>query len=1174
MPGMSPSTSAASDPIRSRRTRPAEGTGTSDASAVAQAHGASEPADPATARSVSFAPNGGGTNRPVTPSPRQRDPEGHALVGVGPGSPGSRVRAGLMTAYPFPITGAKIHPPLLRSDTLSRPRLNDWMDKAAQGRVVLVVAEAGFGKTTFLGDWASKSTRGTAWYRLEPDDADWLVFLRHLVAAGRELDPDFAAETMDLLLALGSGGPKAPDVIATLVREYADFAPRLEGGLTLIFDDYHVIDSSAETEAIIRALIERTGPYFSIVVATRSMPHLPLGRLRSRGGVARLDGEDLCFDVPETDRLFREAYGRPLEPEIVSELIKRTDGWAALLALVRTSLEDKDAPETRALVAQLSATRGDVYDFLAEEVLASLSLEMQRFLTRVSLLVSVDAETGALVEESPVTTVARLISDAEGLGLLSRPDRESPHRFHPLVRDFLLARLTEEIGKREVGELHRRVAIALEMTDWIGSAWHYRAAGDHADAARIVDAAVPAILAAGEFELAAPFLDGSAGSNDRPEALLLRSRVELDRGNYDRALELAQASVDHSDSHPSGVSLLNLAFLQSIAGYQESFVDLASTALQGSLGPEQVDLAKAAIVLAGSQEEGDLEFVAQTLRDLAVKQDLQGHRRYAEVTRLNLAWVCLWLGRIDEAAEAASAAELGLQDSPTSVFKVGAMVARSHALVRLGRVDEAMRVARDALATRGPVARDEAAVEVGALLSEFGAVDAAEAALASSGSARLAEKYRLLQTLPRVVLALRRGDQAESQRLAAVLRGQPYMDIAGKLRIQLIQVRVLVSVGAAEASTEALELERIATSQRSTVGLGLANLLVAVTKTGSISAAVHGLMAGDSYLLSMVAEELSVNLHRMDPPAIERILQEARLRPERWQGALRLAIAQQGASEDGAAKLLAEVGSDQDAAALRELAKSRRRIKPFAVRLTRRLARPVLVEDLGPVVIRHGGVRVSQRLRRKVVGLLCFLSSRPGMSATKDEALEALWPDLGPTTAVNSLHQTIYFLRRVFEPDYREGLGAGYVGFDGEVVLLDPELVDTVSRRCWRWLEGQRSPDGGAVADLLDEYVNRYAVDFAYEEWAVPYRDTLHAAVLGYVEQAMGAAATSERWDTVISLARRVLTIDSAADAIELGLLHAYKRSGRRAAAAEQYAHYAAAIREELGVEPPLLEDI
>ena len=101
--------------------------------------------------------------------------EDDALVGVGPGIPGAMLlggRAGLLGMNPFPIVGARIHPPLMRADTLSRERLNGWLDQAATGRVALVVAEAGFGKTTLLGDWARSSPRLTAWYRLDPDDRD------------------------------------------------------------------------------------------------------------------------------------------------------------------------------------------------------------------------------------------------------------------------------------------------------------------------------------------------------------------------------------------------------------------------------------------------------------------------------------------------------------------------------------------------------------------------------------------------------------------------------------------------------------------------------------------------------------------------------------------------------------------------------------------------------------------------------------------------------------------------------------------------------------------------------------------------------------------------------------------------------------------------------------------
>ena len=133
---------------------------------------------------------------------------------------------------------------------------------------------------------------------------------------------------------LGPGGPTREEIQASLVNEYAEFGAGHPQGMTLILDDYHAVDGSDEVVPTVRALIERTGPGFSMVIASRSTPRLPLGRLRARGAVSRIGGDALCFDVPETDRLFRDAYHLPIEPDVVDELVERTEGWAALLRLV------------------------------------------------------------------------------------------------------------------------------------------------------------------------------------------------------------------------------------------------------------------------------------------------------------------------------------------------------------------------------------------------------------------------------------------------------------------------------------------------------------------------------------------------------------------------------------------------------------------------------------------------------------------------------------------------------------------------------------------------------------------------------------------------------------------------------------------------------------------------
>jgi len=107
----------------------------------------------------------------------------------------------------YPIQPSKVQRPPLRDDVLSRSRLNDLLDAKSSHRVVLVVAEAGYGKTTMLADWTRRTSRRVLWYRLDTDDRDWLGFLHHIVAAGRVLDERFGVETEEMLASLGPDGP-------------------------------------------------------------------------------------------------------------------------------------------------------------------------------------------------------------------------------------------------------------------------------------------------------------------------------------------------------------------------------------------------------------------------------------------------------------------------------------------------------------------------------------------------------------------------------------------------------------------------------------------------------------------------------------------------------------------------------------------------------------------------------------------------------------------------------------------------------------------------------------------------------------------------------------------------------------------------------------------------------
>ena len=160
-----------------------------------------------------------------------------------------------MTGYP--IQPAKVQRPPLRDETLARDRLLDWVAAKIHHRVILVLADAGYGKTTLLADFSRRTRVRTLWYRLDDDDRDWMSFLSHLVAAGREHDPEFAPRTAAMLGDLAMGGPTREAATNVFLSELPSIAER---GAILILDDFHLVDESPDVRQIIaRARGARAG---------------------------------------------------------------------------------------------------------------------------------------------------------------------------------------------------------------------------------------------------------------------------------------------------------------------------------------------------------------------------------------------------------------------------------------------------------------------------------------------------------------------------------------------------------------------------------------------------------------------------------------------------------------------------------------------------------------------------------------------------------------------------------------------------------------------------------------------------------------------------------------------------------------------------------------------------
>ena len=184
------------------------------------------------------------------------------------------------------------------------------------------------------------------------------------------------------------------------------------------------------------------------------------------------------------------------------------------------------------------------------------------------------------------------------------------------------------------------------------------------------------------------------------------------------------------------------------------------------------------------------------------------------------------------------------------------------------------------------------------------------------------------------------------------------------------------------------------------------------------------------------------------PEAIERSIVRS---PSRWLPALGRQVAL-GPSENAAAgaALVARFGTLEEAAVLREFDRTTGRTprRSYLKTLIRRVSPTVRVHDLGPTSYEVGAREVPlTETRRKPASLLLFLVSRPRLGATKEQVMEGIWPDQSPKSAINSLHQTLFFLRRDIEPWHEDGSTADYVRMEGDMVFLDGELfqIDSVA---------------------------------------------------------------------------------------------------------------------------------
>ncbi len=1092
------------------------------------------------------------------------------------------------TVDQYPVSRAKVTSPPLREATLSRDRLLDWLERHIHRRVITVVAETGFGKTTLLTDFTRRAPVRCLWYRLDTGDRDPISFLNYVVAAAREAIPAFGTRTLALLGDMLATRPATDLIVSTLIAELAALSDR---STVLVLDDYHVVDEDPRARALVTRLLAEAPDRMTFVLLSRRPPRLSLGRLVARGEAPHLGADDLRFSADETERLFRDVYRQPLETEVLRQVEERTEGWAASLQLLHSSIRGRSQRDVRAFVHAISGAEGPLYDYLAEEVMGDLTPDVQRFLTCTAILddVRVELATAIFAADDPppsTETVEAWAAVGQQAGLMSRHSAlTSGRRYHPLMREFLERRLAVLVQPDELRGMHLRVAQAAELTDWLASCRHYIKADCESDALRVLVANAVKVLGSGQWGDGAVLIRSLRATDEDARIAVILAREDIYAGRVEEGLtRLDRFDLAALDATTRALVVLarvhGLWWLGDVHNNQPAVEEVAAD-------PDVPDdlraIARGILVTRGTTTDLRLEKAVPILVGLAEAQESALLPFYAGISRHNLAYTRLAMGDYRVAIEDGNAA--------LSLFgQVPGVTEESYAVhFGLGRAHFELgewSAGREHLsrATSGStMGAVEQWFEAAALLPVLGELAEAKELLsrALNHPTNSVAQNLFVGMMARARLALADGrfDQASLAMRGSQTDWQATTTCAWAFWLDLRAQIELARRDYPAAKTRIDEGQALTLRQGAHLLEGRFRLSRAILGGGPDEVSDVFARASAMDLLS-AAEPIVRNLHRLGPPPLS-LRESVAGWPQRWLPLLRLAVADPSdPAAVPAAYLLDEFGELGDVRLLRSL--SRGRVKPLrGSDIGRGLARrrsPCLgVHDLGQASLEIGSRKVPlSSIRRRAAGLLCFLLTRKGHLATRDQVLESLWPDADPQAALNSLNQTLYFLRRDIEPGYDDDYSAQYVHFESDLVWLDRELVSAESVG----FQGQVShalatPDDPDVsASALSLYRGRFAPEFEYEEWASAWRDLLHSQYLHLAETLMGRLIRDGRLLEAADLAVEVLRVDATADHFERELIWLYGALGARSAAAEQYGHYAEVQRSEYGVEPPTFDEV